>query len=390
MTDPLLRFREEFPVTETCVYLNHAAMAALPQRSAERMKTLVDTVSRTGDRRWLERNAEVERVRGLAARLLGARDPREVAFVENTSGGLSLIAEGFAWQAGDNVVGADFEFPSNVYPWMQLAGRGVEYRRAPERDGRIDPDELLALVDGRTRMLVLSSVQYASGFRSDLARLGAACRERGILFVVDAIQSLGGLAHDVERENVDVLAAAGHKWLLGPEGTGLLYVSDRVVDRIRPVRSGWRSMRDQLDWTEFRIDWNDGAKRFESGTLNPYAIAALGGSLEIFLEAGPDAIEQRVLALASRAADGLAAQGFNLISSRRPGETSGIVAALHPRIPSRDLVKSLAARDVVVAERAGRFRVAAHFYNTEAEVDRMLEEVQVQEASGEPRQDRAP
>lgn len=375
MNDPLLRFREELPVTGTCVYLNHAAIAPLPRRSAERMKALVDQVSRTGDRHWPDRNNEVERVRGLTAQLLGARDPREVCFVENTSGGLSLVAEGFDWQEGDNVVGAHLEFPSNVYPWMQLAGRGVEYRRVPERDGRIDPDELLSLIDGRTRMLALSSVQYASGFRSDLVRLGAACRERGILFVVDAIQSLGGLAHDVERENIDVLAASSHKWLLGLEGSGVLYVSDRVVDRIRPVRSGWRSMRNQTNWTDMAIDWNEGAKRFESGTLNPYSIAALGGALEIFLEAGPDPIERRVLALADRAAEGLAAQGFHVISSRRPGETSGIIAATHPRIGAGELVKRLADRDVIVAERAGRFRVSAHFYNTEAEVDRMLEEV---------------
>ena len=373
--DPLLRHRKAFPVTAEYAYLNHASIAPLPHRAAERMKALADVVSRTGDRRWLERNAEVERVRGLAARLLGAHDPREVAFTENTSAGLSLIAGGFAWQAGDNIVGAELEFPSNVYPWMQLAGLGVEYRTVPERDVRIDPDELLARVDGRTRMLVLSSVQYASGFRSDLSRLGAFCRERGIVFVVDAIQSLGGLAHDVERENVDVLAAASHKWLLGPEGIGVLYVSDRIVERICPVHSGWRSMRDQINWTALSLDWNEGAKRFESGTLNMYGIAALGASLELLLEAGPTLIEQRVLALADRAAAGLAERGFDLISSRRPGETSGIVTAIHPKFATAELVRSLAARNIVVANRAGRLRVSAHFYNTEEEVDRMLEAV---------------
>jgi selenocysteine lyase/cysteine desulfurase len=376
MTDPLLRFRDDFPITADVAYLNHAAIAPLPRRSAERMKALADTVSQTGDRRWLERNAEVERVRGLAARLLGAREPREVALVENTSTGLSFIAQGLDWRAGDNVVGADLEFPSNVYPWMQLAARGVEYRTVPERDGRIDPDELLSRLDGRTRVLALSSVQYASGFRSDLVRLGAACRERGILFVVDAIQSLGALKHDVEQENVDVLAAAAHKWLLGPEGSGVLYVSDRVIDRVRPIRSGWRSMRDQTDWTEFALDWNDGAKRFESGTLNMYGIAALGGSLEILLEAGPEAIERQVLALVDRAARGLADLGFTVISSRAPGETSGIIAATHPRHDASGLVRRLSERNVVVAARAGRLRISPHFYNTEEEIDRCLREIE--------------
>src|SRR6185436_4107411 len=244
---------EEFPVTRECAYMNHAGNGPLPRRGVERMAALAGLVSRSGDRRWLERNAEMDRVRGLAARLLGARHSHEIAFAENTSSALSLIASGLDWQSGDNIVSAAQEFPSNVYPWMQLAERGVELRQVPERDGRIDPDELLAALDERTRMVALSSVQYASGFRSDLARIGAACRERGILFVVDAIQSLGALAHDVERECVDVCAASCHKWLLAPEGIGLLYVSDRVIEKIRPIRSGWRSMRKQFEWTEIAL-----------------------------------------------------------------------------------------------------------------------------------------
>jgi selenocysteine lyase/cysteine desulfurase len=371
--DTLQRFRDELPVTATCAYLNHAGMAALPRRSAARMKTLADTVAQTGDRRWPERNDEVERVRGLAARLLGAREPREVAFVENTSTGLSMVAEGIAWQPGDNVVGAQLEFPSNVYPWMRLADRGVEYRTVPERDGRIDEDELLEQIDDRTRMLVLSWVQYASGYRADLARLGAACRERGVLFCVDVIQGLGALALDVERDLVDIAAAAAHKWLLGPEGIGLLYVSDRVVEMLRPVRSGWRSMRNLFEWTDFTIAFADGAKRFESGTLNVYGIHALGGSLEVLLAADPLDVEVRILALTEQAAAGLAARGFTVISSRRPGETSGIVTAVHPEVPAGELVRRCAAADVVAAARAGRFRISPHFYNTEEEIDRCLE-----------------
>lgn len=366
---------EEFPVTRECAYMNHAGTGPLPRRGAERMKALADLVVRTGDRRWLERNSEMDRVRGLAARLLGARHSHEIAFVENTSGGLSLIAGGLDWKPGDNIVSAALEFPSNVYPWMQLAERGVELWQVPERGGRIDTDELLETLDERTRMVALSWVQYASGFRSDLARIGAACRERGILFVVDVIQGLGALPIDVERDGIDVCAGSGHKWLLGPEGIGLLYVSDRVIDQVRPIRSGWRSMRKPFEWTDLELSFTAGAKRFESGTLNAYGIVALGGALEIFLEIGAGDLERRVLALADRAATGLAGLGFEIISSRRPGETSGIVAAVHPRHEPGALVKRLAERDVVVAARAGRFRVAAHFYNSEEEIDRMLAEL---------------
>jgi len=372
MSDPLLRFRAEMPVTGHCAYMNHAGTGPLSRRGVERMAALADTVSRTGDRVWSERQREVERVRGLAARLLGAREAREIAFVENTSTALSMVAQGFDWQPGDNVVGAALEFPSNVYPWMQLADKGVEYKRALERDGRIDPDELISLIDGRTRMLALSWVQYASGFRSDLARLGRACRERGVLFVVDVIQGLGALPIDVERDLVDVAAASSHKWLLGVEGLGLLYVSDRVVERLRPSRSGWRSMRDPFQWTDYSLTWSAGAKRFESGTLNAYGIVALGGSLEILLEAGLEGVERRVLALAERAARGLADLGFAVVSSRSPGETSGIVAATHPTLNPSELVRRLDERDIVLAARAGRLRFSAHFYNTEEEIDRGL------------------
>jgi cysteine desulfurase/selenocysteine lyase len=257
---------------------------------------------------------------------------------------------------------------------MNLAAQGVEYRRAAERGGRIDPEELLSLMDDRTRMLALSSVEYASGFRSDLARLGRACRERGVLFVVDVIQGLGALPLDVEREFVDVAVASAHKWLLGPEGIGILYVSDRVVERLRPVRVGWRSVREIFQWTDFDLTWGEGARRFESGSLNVYGIVALGGSLELLLEAGAATIEPWVLALADRGARGLADLGFAVVSSRRPGETSGIVTAVPPAgHDAADLARRLNERDVVVAARAGRLRISPHLYNTEGEVDRCLE-----------------
>lgn len=371
----LARLREEFPVARHWAYLNHAAVAPLPRRAVDRVASTALDVSAHGDRHWPERNAEAERVRGLATRLLGAREPREVAFVENTSGALSIVAEALPWQAGDNVVGALCEFPSNVYPWMRLADRGVELRMVPERDGGLDLDELAGTLDERTRVLALSWVQYASGYRADLARLGRLCRERGVLFVVDVIQGLGALALDVERDMVDVAAGSAHKWLLGPEGIGLLWISERVVDRLRPLRSGWRSVRDMLDWTTFDPTPAAGARRFESGTLNVLGIRALGGALEILLEAGPEAIERRVLALADRAAAGLAERGLEVIGRRRPEERSGIVAAVDPRRPAEEHFERLLARGVVVACRAGRLRVSPHFYNTEEEIERLLDGV---------------
>lgn len=374
--EPLLAYRaSEFPITERYAYFAHAAIGPLTRRGAERMRRMAESVSRTGDRHWPDRQETVEEARRQAAQLFGARQPHEVAFVENTSTALSMAAMGLAWRAGENVVGAELEFPSNVYPWMQLAEHGVEYRQVAERDGRIDAEEVLAAIDEGTRIVALSWVQYASGFRSDLARIGRFCRERGILFVVDVIQGFGALALDVERDFVDVAAASAHKWLLGPEGIGLFYVSDRVIECFRPSRAGWRSVREPFQWADYELAWGEGAKRFESGTINVYGIAALEGSLSLLLEAGPEAIERRVLALASRVADGLAERGFQVISSRRPGEASGIVTAVHPTDPALNgeaLCARLAEQDIITTARAGRFRVAPHFYNTEEEIDRLL------------------
>lgn len=364
-----------FPVTERLVYMNHAAVGPLARASVERAHSVAVDISENGDDHWFDRLAEYERVRTLAARLLGAQAAHEVAFVANTSDGLSVVANGLDWREGDNIVGANCEFPSNVYPWMRLASRGVEYRQTPERDGRLDLDELFALVDHRTRVIALSWVQFASGFRVDLARVGEFCRAHNIMFVVDAIQGLGAIPVDVERDGVDVLAASAHKWLLGSEGIGLLYVSDRVLDRLEPVKVGWTSVEDWIKWSRYDLTWREGAGRFECGTLNCMGLYALGASLDILLDVGNRAIAEQCFALTEHLVAGLRSHGFTIVSSRRQGEWSGIVAATHPERSPADIVKRLRAADVAVAHRLGRLRISPHFYNTHDEVERVLAEV---------------
>ncbi len=361
-----------FPVTRHYAYLNHAALAPLPWPAAERMSDLAATVAATGDRRWPQRNARVGEVRQLVARLIGAPDPAAVAFTENTAAALSMVAEGLPWQAGDNVVTAACEYPANLYPWMNLGRRGVELRTVAERDGRVPAEDLLARVDGRTRVLALSWVQYASGFRSDLARLGAACRERGVLFVVDAIQGLGGLALDVAALPVDVVAAGTQKWLLGPEGLAVLYLAPTALERLRPPRAGARSVRRMFEWDHLELDFNDGALAWECGTLNVYGIDALGAALEILLAVGPAEVERRVLWAADRLAEGLAAAGLAVDSPRRPTERSGIVSVRSARHGAHELVERAAEDGVVVAERGGRVRLSPHFYNDVDDLDRAV------------------
>lgn len=371
--------RDLFPITERWTYLNHAAISPLPSTAVERVAELARTVAATGDRRWPERNDECERVRRQAARLLGAREAHEVAFVGNTSEALSIVASGLDWRTGDNVVAPAPEFPSNAYPWMALEAFGVEHRRVPERpDGTVAVDDLLARVDGRTRALAVSWVQYSTGFRIDLAALAEACRERDVLLVVDAIQGLGGIAFDAVAFGVDVVAAAAHKWLLGPEGVALLHVSDRVVDRLRSRRHGWRSVADPFEWVDLDPTPAEGALRFEAGTLNALGIVALGASLDLLLDLGPRRVEERILALAGRLADGLEARGFTLAAPRSaaspgaPSPASGIVAATRESTDPAALVDGLEERGVVVSHRAGRLRVAPHVYTSEEDVERFL------------------
>jgi selenocysteine lyase/cysteine desulfurase len=352
-------------------YFNHAACGPMPRSAVARIKRVADQMAAEGDASWASRLRDADRVRDLGARLIRAAT-HEIAFAANTSDGLSVAANGLDWQPGDNVVGADCEFPSNVYPWLRLGALGVDYRLAPERDGRLDIDEILGLVDQRTRVVALSWVQYASGFRIDLARIGEYCRARGVLFVVDAIQGLGALDIDVERDRVDVLSADAHKWLLGPEGVAMLYVSDRVLERIAPVRVGWTSVENFLEFRRGELRYRRGAARFEPGTLNSLGIAGLGGSLELLLSVGTVAIEARIRELTDRIVGGLQACGWRVVSSRRPGEWSGIVAATHESLDPHDVTRRLTARGIHVSARAGRLRISPHFWNTEEEVDRLL------------------
>ena len=367
------RFRREFAIDQLGIYLDHAAISPLPARARRRMVAALEEAATEADVAWRRRLDEVERVRGLAAVLLGAQ-PGEIAFVPNTSTGLSLVAEGLSWMPGDNVVGCEGEFPANVYPWAGLDHFGVEYRRVGERDdARIDVDDIAAAIDDRTRVVAVSWVQFASGFRLDLAAISELCRRRKVLFVVDAIQGLGALDLDVEKAGVDVAVAGGHKWLLAPEGVGICYIAGRVLERIRPVIRGWLSVKEPFGPATGVPDYRDGASRLEVGTSNIAGIYGLGASLELLSEAGAARIERRVLSLAEHAASGLEGMEFRVVGGRTPAERSGIVAAEPPGgMEASAIVSGLNARGVRLVERSGRLRVAPHFYTTHEEIERFL------------------
>ena len=364
--------RSLFPVTQNYIYVNHAAVSPLSTRVRDAMAWLVDDVTANGAVHWDDWCAMYDHARASAAQLVGAR-PHEIAFMRNTSDGVSAVANGLDWRGGDAVVTNNVEFPSNIYPWMRREKeRGIKLRMAQERDGRIDPDELFSLIDDRTRVVALSWVQFSSGFRSDLRRIGKFCRERDIIFFVDAIQGLGGLKLDVASDYVDAFAADAHKYLLGPEGIALLYVSDRIVERIKPTVVGWMSVKHPEHHLDYDLSYREGALRFECGTLNTAGVYGLAAAIELLLEVGPEKIEGHLLGLSDYLAERLGAKGYDVFGSRRLGETSAIVTCKHETHSAGSLYRVLCERNIITAPRAKRLRISPHFYNTREEVDELV------------------
>jgi cysteine desulfurase/selenocysteine lyase len=360
----------EFPVTRHWAYFDHAAQAPLPRRSAEMLRSWVDEQTRDGVVGWPAREKRIEAIRYEVARLVGAeRD--EIAFVGSTTHGIGLIAEGFPWREGDTVVSAEDEYPSNLYPWMNLASRGVSLRLVPSRDGRIWIDDLIAAIDRSTRLLAISHVEFATGFRNDLDALADACHARGVALFVDAIQGLGPLTVDVRQTPIDFMAADGHKWLLGPEGAGLLFVRRDWIDRLRPTGVGWHSVVGSYNSprNEFRLKAS--AQRWEGGSFNMPGLLAFGASVELFLELGPAAVSRRVLDRATAVRELAASAGWTVTGSPREADRSAIVVLEHPRVGPDSAAHELRRQGIVVSCRRGRLRVSPHMYNNHDDLDRL-------------------
>jgi selenocysteine lyase/cysteine desulfurase len=364
-------FRRQMPVTARWAYFDHAAVAPLPAPARDALIRYAQQAADEGDTVWPVWNRRVEEVRGLAARLIAA-EPDEIALVRNTTEGISLVAEGFAWREGDNVVTPDNEFPSNLYPWMNLASRGVETRRVATDGGRLDLDRLLAACDRRTRIVSVSWVGYASGWRTDLATLAHRVHAHGALLLVDAIQGLGAFPLDAHATAIDFLAADGHKWLLGPEGAGLLYVRKELLDRLRPLGVGWHSVVNAFDYGRVAMDLKPTASRYEGGSANVAGFLALAESLELLLGLGIEAIGQRILEITDMACARLAAAGCTVASLREGDHRSGIVLFEVPGVDPLAVVARLAREGVVLRSRGGKLRLSPHAYVDESDIERLI------------------
>lgn len=374
----------EFDLLPDLCYLNHAAVAPWPRRAVTAVTRFAEANGRRGSADYATWLATEQRLRERLADLIQAPSTDDIALVKNTSEGLSILAQGLDWQVGDNVVGIAQEFPSNRLPWEALQDQGVAYR-VLDLDTTDDPETALdGLCDARTRLVAVSSVQYARGLRLDLERLSASCRRQGILLCVDAIQSLGALPFDLQRTPVDVVVADGHKWLLGPEGIALLYVAPALRPRLRLRQFGWHMIAHPGDYD--RHDWTPSptATRFECGSPNLLGIHALEASLSLLQEVGiasvASAIEQRISRLMSL----LDQAGFEVLTPRASERHAGILTFRVPGADHPRLWRELQTRGVSCALRGGGIRFSPHFYTDEALLDRAVTLVKAVLADGYP------
>lgn len=361
-------WRPEFPVTERLIYLNHAAVAPLSRRAARAMQDLAQEVLDCGSLHYADMEAAYEGLRVAAARLINAhRD--EIAIVKNTSEGIATIAMGIDWRPGDAIVAFREEFPANYFPWKRLEARGVEVRWLSITDSL---DRVAGAARG-ARLLAISFVNYLTGYRVDLEAIGAICKANRLIYLVDAIQGLGAFPIDVEAAHIDALAADGHKWLLGPEGCGVLYVRRDLQDRVEPVEFGWTNIAGFNDYACRDMTLRPDAGRYECGTLNTIGIYGLRAAVELLLDVGIASIAPAVLALTERIARGVTARGYELMAPRTPETASGIVTFRKPGVDPDALNRQLREAGVLGAPRQGGVRWSPHFYITPAEIDRALE-----------------
>ncbi|TMC91727.1 MAG: aminotransferase class V-fold PLP-dependent enzyme [Chloroflexi bacterium] len=364
--------RNLIPLAGHYIHMNHAGVSPMSDRGRAAIEQVVEgMVSRPYRDRWSQE--EADRVRGLVGQLINAV-PETIALTRSTAHGISLLAQGLDWNRGENVVGAEWEYPANVYPWMALETRGIDYRQVKPAGGKITADAIFALVDSKTRVVALSHVQFWNGFRVDIDAIGAECRRRGVIFAVDVMQSAGALRLDMERAPVDFCAAGAGKWLMGPPGIGFCFARPELLERLRPALVGAASVTGADRYFEPRLEFPPTARRFEESVVSLLDTAAFGAALELLLEVGQDVIEGRVLELAKRLASGLAERGYDLVEPwpRSVSESSGIVSFRKPGATAQEVLRDLNSAHVVARIHRDFVRLSPHFYITDEEVDRVL------------------
>lgn len=373
MSDDLAHYRADFPITERCAFLSHAAISPFHRRATEAVRNHLELVqsesfmSYAGDI-WALMTDLSQRI----ATLINAPTPDSIALLPNTATGISTVATSLPLHTGDNILVLDGDYPANIYPWLNLSYKGVLTKFVPQRDGGLDVGVLEQRIDQRTRVIALSTVMFATGFRNDIAAVGKLCKERGITFVVDGIQSLGAFPLDVQANHIDFLATGGQKWLLAAPGIGFLYCNPERMDELVPgAYVGAASVVDPFNYLDYNLTFPPSAERFHVGTPNFMGIVALHASICLLQEVGIERISEKILSLIDALIHDLTRRGYALCASTAPEHRSGILVA---QVPEGEAVcKHMSEAGVIVTPRGTGVRISPHFYNTLEEVLRVGE-----------------
>ncbi len=375
--ESLHEIRRMFPVVKNKIFLNHAAMSPLPKPAIRAMQNFIKEFSQTAT----VRREDFDEPKKSFAELVGTTKD-EIAFVTNTSTGLNIAAHMLEYPSGSNIVTTDLEYPSVVYPWLgQRLGAEVRYVRSV--NGKILLNDVEKAVDDNTVALAISHVEYANGFRHDLHSLAEIAHEHGAYFIVDAIQSAGVIPIDVRRDDIDFLTAGCYKWMLGPAGAGFLCVREELIEEFEPPFIGWASVKPEVFktmdfWDIWTLKLAETASRFEVGCPSLYSVLGAQASVQLLLSIGISNIRKRVLTLTSRLIEAIKELGLQLQTPEAPKCRSGIVNFLITKPEER--VERLNREGMIVSARAHGIRVSPHFYNTEKEIDQLVEELRPHKA----------
>ncbi len=364
------RFRQDFPhIDAGLVYLNHAAVSPISRRVRQAIEQYMDACQVTNIEYWPQAMEEKNQLKAEIGQLLNLT-PESIAIVPNTSTGLNILAQGLKWQPGDRIILNTFEFPANVYPFLNLERQGVIVDFVPHRNGCILVEDLARAITPRTRLLAISFVEFLNGFKNDLYAIGELCRQHNIWFAVDGIQGIGVQTLDITRAGIDFLAVGGQKWLMWPLGTAFIWVSERLFPHLHPAFLGWLSVEDSWNFFDYNPALLPDAGRFEPGTLNIMGIVGARAALTYFLELGVETIERHLLALTDYLVAGLEELGFSILSDRNPSHKSQIVT--FEAKDGQALWEYLNQNGIRVSLREGNIRVSPHFYNSREDIDQLL------------------
>ena len=380
-------FRDLMPVSKRYAYFDHAAVGPIPSPAALAIQKWTDQSLFSGDVQWPEWSAAAGRLRVSATKLLGCQ-LSEIALIPNTTFGINMVAQGYRWndaRSTESVVVLSNEFSSNLLPWLALERRGVEVRKVPVDDsGLVSLDAIRCAIDETTRLVAVSWIGYFSGFRIDLAKLCEMVHQAGAQLFVDAIQALGVFSINVQEIPIDYLAADGHKWMLGPEGAGLLFIRHENLDRLEPLMQGWGSLQMAGHFQTTNMVIKNDASRYEGGSANHVGLIGLGESLQVLLDHGCNQVNNpiatAVLENAACIEDGLKSAGANVFRARSSAKSdcdlSGILTFEMPGADPNELRRRLLQEEIVLSVRHGRLRVATHAYNNQEDIHRLVATVQ--------------